>query len=519
VKLSQGNDTLQEVCLYLYADSYRDHKMLRVLGEGVGNLKALQTLTILQVCALRDERRPDHAERVETNPFYWQAFASALGQVRNQIELRLTGEFWMGIDYTNFGVAIQGVSTIQYFQSDRNAIPYELVNTLMFALASLPSLESVVLGSFDSAAMGEYSGLTNLLKSPSLRSIEFCEIYFTRELSHALSAAFEEGSFVTNLQFCGCYLGNDGDAILALVQALQRASSVKFLYLNENTFHDLFYEGITTVLVVNTSLEDLNLDVRPQEGSSWLQTLFMAMRTNTSLKTLDVNGFHLTDELVCGALRDALAKNSVLETLTLSHADLCDTSLVSWSKTLPFIRDNATLKSLKISFTGDAFDPYVATLCFDTVAMLEGNTTLECLDICSSGIGPDAYFAALKSLQPISALQTLRLWPKLNSFGNNEMNQLVSLVKKNYSLAHLGYPVSEHDKTGELDTLLRLNQAGRRYLIEDATSIARGVEVLIDVSNDLGCLFYHLLENPTLCDIEHRYNTLESGPRHHRTSN
>jgi hypothetical protein len=67
--------------------------------------------------------------------------------------------------------------------------------------------------------------------------------------------------------------------------------------------------------------------------------------------------------------------------------------------------------------------------------------------------------------------------------------------------------VSALDKTGELVTLLRLNQAGRRYLIEDAASIANGVELLMGVSDDLGCLFYHLLQNPTLCDIEHQYNT------------
>jgi hypothetical protein len=58
---------------------------------------------------------------------------------------------------------------------------------------------------------------------------------------------------------------------------------------------------------------------------------------------------------------------------------------------------------------------------------------------------------------------------------------------------------------------LRLNQAGRRYLIEDAASIAKGVEVLIGVSDDLGCLFYHLLENPPLCDIEHQYITQSQG--------
>jgi hypothetical protein len=50
-----------------------------------------------------------------------------------------------------------------------------------------------------------------------------------------------------------------------------------------------------------------------------------------------------------------------------------------------------------------------------------------------------------------------------------------------------------------------LNQAGRRYLIEDVAPVAKGVEVLVAARDDLGCLFYHLLENPLLCDIEHRH--------------
>jgi hypothetical protein len=143
----------------------------------------------------------------------------------------------------------------------------------------------------------------------------------------------------------------------------------------------------------------------------------------------------------------------------------------------------------------------------DTVATLNGNATLECLDIKIGIISQDTYCSALDSLEPNLALKTLRLSPVLASMGEKEMNKVVSLVKKNYSLAVLDNGVSALDKTGEVGTLLRLNQAGRRYLIRDAASIAKGVEVLIGVSDDLGCLFYHLLENPTLCDIEHQYNT------------
>jgi hypothetical protein len=243
-----------------------------------------------------------------------------------------------------------------------------------------------------------------------------------------------------------------------------------------------------------------------QRGGRWLQPLFAAMRINSSLKRLDVDSFHLTDELVCGALRDALANNSVLESLTLNFPEsLVHMSLVSWRRILPFIRDNATLKSLTISFKGGD----VASLCIDTVAMLEGNTVLECLRIIDrGGIGPQAYLAALGCLQPNSTLKTLQLSVKVGaSMAEQKMNQVVSLVKKNYSLAVLDEGVSTHDKTGELATLLRLNQVGRRYLIKDAASIAKGVEVLIGVSDDVGCLFYHLLENPTLCDIDHQYST------------
>jgi hypothetical protein len=139
--------------------------------------------------------------------------------------------------------------------------------------------------------------------------------------------------------------------------------------------------------------------------------------------------------------------------------------------------------------------------------MLEGNTTLEYLDISAGGISAKAYISALESLQPNSTLKTLRLPPFLTSMGEEEMNQIISLVKKNYSLEVLDEGLTTMDKTGEVGTLLRLNQAGRRYLIKDAASIAKGVEVLIGVRKDLGCLFYHLLENPTLCDIEHQYNT------------
>jgi hypothetical protein len=125
-----------------------------------------------------------------------------------------------------------------------------------------------------------------------------------------------------------------------------------------NGFNGLFYDGMTTALLVNTTLVDLTLRVPSSlERGRWLQPLFAAMRVNVSLKSLDVNDLHLTDELVCGALRDMLAKNSVLESLTLHcPQSLDEASVVSWRKTVPFIWDNATIKSLTFSLgEGDGY--------------------------------------------------------------------------------------------------------------------------------------------------------------------
>jgi hypothetical protein len=515
VRLSRENSTVHEVVLYLHEEvSILDYRTLLVLGELFGNLKALRFVTILSVHGRRVNGRRDEGygdgmeEREVVESLYQQAVAGALRRIRIPFKLHLDGTFFRGGDFKAF----KGLSTIRTFYSADDAVSCGMIAyVLMDVLASLPSLEDVILGRFRGEAFSEEAPDPDfsLLESPSLRSIEFSQFHITSGVSQALFAAFKRGSSVTNLVFTQCYIEHeDGaeeiDTLRTLVLALQMNSSVNTLSIVGNDFFNgLFCDGITTALVVNTTLIKLRLRVPSEEGGRWLQPLFGVMRINTSLKSLDVNDFHLTDELVCGALRDALATNSALESLTLHcPQSLDETSLLSWRKTLPFLRSNATLKSLTISLNGDLLNSQVAPFCSDTVAMLQGNTTLECLVIRRGGIGPDAYFAALESLQSSSVLKTLRLSAVLTLMGEKEMNQVVSLVKKNYSLVNLDVGLLELDKTGELGTLLRLNQAGRCYLIKDAASIAKGVEVLIGVSDNLGCLFYHLLNNPTLCDIE-----------------
>jgi hypothetical protein len=76
---------------------------------------------------------------------------------------------------------------------------------------------------------------------------------------------------------------------------------------------------------------------------------------------------------------------------------------------------------------------------------------------------------------------------------------MAKILKKNYALESLP-DFNRDDMAGDACAILRLNAAGRRYLIEDGSSISKGVEMLSAVPSDINCVFLHLLENPRLCD-------------------
>jgi hypothetical protein len=52
----------------------------------------------------------------------------------------------------------------------------------------------------------------------------------------------------------------------------------------------------------------------------------------------------------------------------------------------------------------------------------------------------------------------------------------------------------------DVSPILRLIEADHRYLDQNGSSVSKGVEVLSSVTNDINCIFLHLLETPRRCD-------------------
>jgi hypothetical protein len=96
------------------------------------------------------------------------------------------------------------------------------MDTLYSALATLPALESITLGApprrrqADETTLANPESLTELLRVPTLRSVRFNNLFFTRAVCQATANALMEGTAVTKLEFTRCsFATGAGTAMMA----------------------------------------------------------------------------------------------------------------------------------------------------------------------------------------------------------------------------------------------------------------------------------------------------------------
>jgi hypothetical protein len=162
----------------------------------------------------------------------------------------------------------------------------------------------------------------------------------------------------------------------------------------------------------------------------------------------------------------------------------------------------ALKSSLMVALDLEVTKVCVATFHNDIVAMLQKNASLESLSIRNDWnrirIKAEDYIALVTVLQHNTTLKMLSLLSRSGALRltEDEDKEMAASLKKNYVLERL----PDIGGVGDVGAILRLNEGGRRYLIEDEFSISKGVEVLNNVNNNMNCVFLHLLENPRLCD-------------------
>jgi hypothetical protein len=496
---TQGNTVVKRVMLNPYDDVPRNYEIWDKIGQGVGNLEGIKKLQITL------DTSTGGYDCVRVREPDWEIVARILRHVRSHIELVIRDfHDWATEDVRGLSRAIYGNPMIQRFEPV-NAFPFESSDVLCSALATLPALERVCLAHQEQRtelALVNPEPLTELLRSPSLRFVEFHSFCFTAALSRAVADSLREGSAITTLILSGCWF-SEGESAAMIAIALKRNETLSTLSVRLSPFDEAFYEAIAVSLLSNTTLQDMTLDL-PGDGtrSTWLSSVFLALGMNTGLKTLNIsghkgNGLDLADEQLCAAMVTGLGKNSMLESLHLNNSVLSGTDAASGRNALSFLSTNNSLKCLVVEFGRHAIKSRVFVFRTQAASMLEQNTSLESLTMKGTNTKIEDYRSVLSALQSNTTLTCISLQFGSMEMTNYEANELTYVVKRNYGLHRCSvipyYMV-------ELHAILRLNEVGRRYLVKDGSSISKGVDVLSAVSDDINCLFLHLLENPRLCD-------------------
>jgi hypothetical protein len=502
VALSRDNTSVEILELFPFDSDAGSYEVWDKMGQMVGNFTQLKSINIYFV-PYTDSFTDDDGDEVPSPD--WETLTRILGHVQRKVKLYLcTEDYEAEEEIQGLARAIRSHPMISEFHSEMGCTSAN-VGPLYSALVTLPSLQSVSLGlqqpeTEDQVILLNPELLTELLRAPALRLVEFVGFHFTNALCHATANALEGRSSVSDISFDYiCSFPDGGSAIIA--NALKKNVSVTdadFL----GDVDEAFLNSLAGVLLCNSTLQNLMVGTETRDNGSCFSSIFLSLGMNTTLKSLSVSICDTFGDTLCAAIRSGLAKNSTLEELSLNDmVPSDDDGAVSARNALSFLRTNSTLKSLKVQFVETQMKSYVSAFRLEALKILEENPFLESLSIQSSSIKVEELFALISALQLNTTLKTLVLQADLDDIDltDDEAKPLVSILMKNYGLEHLvlGIPCFE---IRTVKAILRLNGAGRRYLIEDGSSISKGVEVLSAVNDDINCVFLHLLENPGLCD-------------------
>jgi hypothetical protein len=496
VALSRDNTSIETLEFIPFDNNAGKYEFWDKVGQIVGNLMELKEIDIPVLL-----HNDDDDDRMPN----WETLTRILPYLRQKISLRLPPANVEEIQY--LARAIHGHPMISGFVTPLG-FTFANMGAWCSLLATLPSLERVQFGLQEPETENQrdlvnVEPFKELLRMPALRFVRFDDFYFTNELCHATANVLEEGSTVIDITFgYGCSFPDGGRAIIA--NALKTNASVTDVRFFES-FDEPCCDNLAAVLLCNSTLQNLILRLPEEDASGrWLLSIFLSLGMNTTLKRLCVDSCNDFGDELCAAIRNGLAKNSTLEELSLDNmVSNNDDGALSARNALSFLRTNSTLKSLSVSFYQTEETSYISAFRLEAVKMLE-NTFLESLTIKEI----DGYSTKVEEL--LAVISALQLNTTLKTLGfressvrlhltDDEVNQLVPVLMKNFGLERILPDISCSDD-GTIKAILKLNAAGRRYLIKDGSSISKGVDVLSAVSDEIDCVFLHLLENPCLCN-------------------
>jgi len=246
---------------------------------------------------------------------------------------------------------------------------------------------------------------------------------------------------------------------------------------------------------VNEHSNEANLSDSSSHLYVYGATLSRIIHVN-KLSELHLSSLSLSLEDCTSLVEHLTSRTCTLEGLKI---DDCKFATEGGQQIASAFSQNKSLTNLSLAgFQDEAFrSPLLSSL--------PANTSIESLRI-STGMlmfpGKETFIVDLFSNlcrhnETIKKLDIFDLFLSSYLATGERKDELENAVKQNYTLESITIGVV--GSRSPFQPILRLNRAGRRYLIDDASSRSRCIAVLAKVKHDLDCLYFHMRENPILC--------------------
>ena len=269
--------------------------------------------------------------------------------------------------------------------------------------------------------------LANILRvNKTLTSVDFLtngivSAHGVQQLADSLM----DSKTLNDLLLSGNAWGNDTVRILA--GYLKRSVSLSSFHLIDSDIGDAGATALAEVLRTNTTLKRMDLRKNPGIGNPSVMSLCEALKVNTTLSSLDLSGTGISDAGVLSLVEVLKTNTSSLTSLSLSEIKISHHSVKSIAEVL---RVNSTLKELK--FEGNNVGSDGAELIAES---LKANTTLKILILSRNNIKEPCGGMFSDALKVNGTLESLTLAE--NDLGVHGAQLLSEGLKVNTSLRHL----------------------------------------------------------------------------------
>ena len=529
-----------------------------VLEKGVDRFvsAARNNHSVKRVCLDIGRQRifNENGHPVDDEEYYkrWEKLSQGLGSLEGLVELKVNSRELLEDpenppDYRALGTVLRHIPQLQNLSFCCSLLSVDGIDEVAAALTDHPNLEKIQFEQrTDADALGTIA--RQLTTLPKLEFVEFGFLTIQRRIlptpffsvvgmpslrvlkMHKCQLAESQGQLIaqelakknSRLELLDLLHSRiEGEGCAQLLQGLLEHQSIKTLRLSMSALTGQTGQSLATLVSKSRTMKELtlagrsfidhdNVNEEVHVRCEWLSPLLDTLKGDVSTNVLDIGEFDEWSPPLTDKLRVALAsKQCSLECLSINAHNLAP----AWAQLMPVLALNSSLKQLNIGGGIDRHDAVAIAShlsqnqSLERLAMIvvhdpERGEAMERLDDevhdqhqeftmarCVKALGHSSNVKALEARFP-------HRW-EMQDVTWEGTKELEAAFANNYSLEEVR---GRYDRDSMVPELCRLNRAGRRYLTKDQLNRARGVQVLAAVSDSLDALYFHLSENPSLCE-------------------